>query len=213
MARVPAAVADALPLLGRTDPVLAGLIARHGPPPLGRRTPPSKRFESLAASIVYQQLAGKAAATIHGRLVAALGGVVSPKALLAAPAEVLAGSGLSRAKAAAIVDLAEKVLTGEVALDRIGRLPDRDVVDHLVQVRGIGPWTADMFLLFDLGRLDVWPTGDLGVRAGYGAAWGLPATPSPADLEERGERFRPYRSIVAWYCWRAVEDRKPEGRA
>ncbi len=99
---------------------------------------------------------------------------------------------------------------GRIALERIGRLSDEEVVDHLTQVRGIGPWTAQMFLLGTLGRLDVWPTGDYGVRAGFGRAWGLDGTPGPKELTELGEPFRPYRSLVAWYCWRVVDDR-PDG--
>jgi 3-methyladenine DNA glycosylase/8-oxoguanine DNA glycosylase len=169
--------------------------------------PVDRRFESLAEAIVYQQLAGRAAATIHGRFVLALGGVVTPESVLSASDEVLAACGLSRAKAASIRDLADHVASGRLALDRMGRLPDQDVVDQLTQVRGIGPWTAQMFLLGTLGRLDVWPTGDYGVRAGFGRAWGLPGIPTPQELEALGEPFRPYRSLVAWYCWRVADER------
>jgi 3-methyladenine DNA glycosylase/8-oxoguanine DNA glycosylase len=193
--------------LTRSDPVLAGLIERHGRPPRRRRVRSADRFAALAEMIVYQQLAGRAAATIHGRFVAAVGGEVTPATVLAASPETLAACGLSRAKAASIVDLADQVASGRIALERIGRLSDEEVVDHLIQVRGIGPWTAQMFLLDTLGRLDVWPTGDYGVRAGFGRAWGLPDTPSPKELEVLGEPFRPYRSLVAWYCWRVVDDR------
>jgi 3-methyladenine DNA glycosylase/8-oxoguanine DNA glycosylase len=169
--------------------------------------PVDRRFESLAEAIVYQQLAGRAAATIHGRFVLALGGVVTPESVLSASDEVLAACGLSRAKAASIRDLADHVASGRLVLDRMGRLPDQDVVDQLTQVRGIGPWTAQMFLLGTLGRLDVWPTGDYGVRAGFGRAWGLPGIPTPQELEALGEPFRPYRSLVAWYCWRVADER------
>jgi len=169
--------------------------------------PVGRRFESLAEAIVYQQLAGRAAATIHGRFVLALGGAVTPESVLSASDEVLAASGLSRAKAASIRDLADHVASGRLVLDRMGRLPDQDVVDQLTQVRGIGPWTAQMFLLGTLGRLDVWPTGDYGVRAGFGRAWGLPGIPTPQELEALGEPFRPYRSLVAWYCWRVADER------
>jgi 3-methyladenine DNA glycosylase/8-oxoguanine DNA glycosylase len=160
----------------------------------------------LARAICYQQLAGRAAATIHGRFVTAVGGEVTPAHVLAAPPDALRGAGLSAAKAAAIKDLAEKVAGGEVALDRIGRLSDEDVIAHLIQVRGIGRWTAEMFLLGTLGRLDVWPVGDYGVRAGFAAAWGLAEIPSPDALTGHGEPFRPYRSIVAWYCWRVADN-------
>ncbi len=198
---------QAVAALVERDPVMAGLVERYGPMPAPRRLPVAERFEHLAESILYQQLAGAAAAAIHGRFVKALGGIVSPQSVLATPLDVLTGAGLSRSKAAAIVDLAEKVWSGQVALERLGRLPDDQVTAELVQVRGIGPWTADMFLLFGLGRLDVWPVGDYGVRAGFARAWGLDALPSAKALGPLGDPFRPYRSIVAWYCWRAVEDR------
>jgi 3-methyladenine DNA glycosylase/8-oxoguanine DNA glycosylase len=195
--------------LRRRDPVLAALIDRHGPPPPRRRVPAARRFATLAQMIVYQQLAGRAAASIHTRFVAALGGSVSPEAVLSTPPEVLASCGLSGAKSASIRDLAGKVVSGDVVLDRIGRLSDDEVVDHLTQVRGIGPWTAQMFLMSSLGRLDVWPVGDYGVRAGFGRAWGLGEIPTPPQLDEMGETFRPYRSLVAWYCWRTVDDKEP----
>jgi DNA-3-methyladenine glycosylase II len=199
-------LAHATASLAERDPVLAGLVDRHGTPPRRRPVRIDRRFESLAEAIVYQQLAGRAAATIHGRFVAALGGTVTPAAVLAASAERLASCGLSRAKAASIRDLADKVQTGQIDLGRVGRLSDEDVVDHLTQVRGIGPWTAQMFLLGTLGRIDVWPTGDYGVRAGFGRAWGLAATPTPDELSLLGEPFRPFRSLVAWYCWRTMDD-------
>jgi 3-methyladenine DNA glycosylase/8-oxoguanine DNA glycosylase len=198
-------MAEATAQLAGRDPVVAGLVVRHGIPPRRGRVPAAARFQSLAEAIVYQQLAGRAAASIHGRLVAALGGMVTPDAVLAASPELLASCGLSGAKAASIRDLASRVVTGAIALERIGRLSDEEVIDHLTQVRGIGPWTAQMFLLGTLGRLDVWPVGDYGVRAGFARAWGLSAIPSPKELVERGEPFRPYRSLVAWYCWRALD--------
>jgi DNA-3-methyladenine glycosylase II len=200
-------LADAATLLAASDPVLRELIDRHGTPPARPHVAGSLRFAELARAIVYQQLAGAAAQTIHGRFVTAVGGTVTPQAVLAATPETLAACGLSRAKAASIVDLATKVGSGEVALERIGRLPDEEVIDHLIQVRGIGRWTAEMFLIGPLGRLDVWPIGDLGVRVGYAHGWGLPEVPTPAELHELGEPYRPYRSVVAWYCWRAVDDR------
>ena len=198
---------DAVDELARCDRVLAGLIERHGPPPARRRVAVDRRFGDLARNIVYQQLAGRAAASIHGRFVEALDGEVSAAQVLATPEEVLRGCGLSGSKTASILDLADKVASGTVALDRIGRLSDDEVVAHLTTVRGVGPWTAQMFLMSTLGRLDVWPVGDFGVRAGFALAWGLDDVPSPKDLHERGEQFRPYRSLVAWYCWRAVDDR------
>jgi DNA-3-methyladenine glycosylase II len=198
---------DVMASLVVRDRVLASLVERHGPPPTRRPARVSRRFAELAQTIVYQQLAGNAAATIHGRFELALGGTVTPVGVLDASPELLASCGLSGAKAASIRDLADKVVSGEVLLQRIGRLSDDAVVEHLTQVRGIGPWTAQMFLLGTLGRLDVWPTGDYGVRAGFARAWGLPEIPTPKELMALGEPFSPYRSLVAWYCWRVVDDR------
>ena len=136
---------------------------------------------------MYQQLAGKAASSIHGRFVTTLGGEVTPQRVLATAPEALTGSGLSGAQAASIRDLADRAADGRVRLDRIGRLPDEAVVEHLTQVRGIGPWTAEMFLLSVLGRIDVWPVGDYGVRVGFARGWGLDAVPAPKELVELGE--------------------------
>ena len=157
-------------------------------------------------AVVYQQLAGRAAAAIHGRLVGALEGDVEPERVLALSPEALRGAGLSANKAASLRDLATKVLDGTVVLSPRGlaREDDDEIVARLSTVRGIGRWTAEMFLLFQLRRPDVWPTGDLGVRRGYGLAWRVPM-PTPKELEALGEPFRPYRSVAAWYCWRAVE--------
>jgi DNA-3-methyladenine glycosylase II len=204
-----ALVVEAIAVLRARDPVLAGLIDRHGPPPPRRRVPAGGRFANLARMIVYQQLAGKAAASIHARFVLAVQGSVTPQAVLATPRELLLAAGLSRAKAASICDLADKVAGGVVELDRIGRLTDDQVVERLVQVRGIGPWTAQMFLMNSLSRPDVWPVGDYGVRAGFAKAWGLAEIPTPKELLELGEPFRPYRSTVAWYCWRVADDQGP----
>jgi DNA-3-methyladenine glycosylase II len=190
--------------LAARDPVIAGLVARVGPPAL--RKPFDTHFAALVRSIVYQQLAGKAAAAIHGRLVAALGGDVTPENLLALSDEAMRAAGLSGNKTASLRDLAAKVLDGTVVLDPAGlrREPDDEVIGRLSTVRGIGVWTAQMFLLFQLRRLDVWPTGDLGVRRGYGLGWGIPM-PTPKQLEALGDAFVPYRSVAAWYCWRACE--------
>jgi DNA-3-methyladenine glycosylase II len=195
--------------LARRDPVVSMLVATHGVPPTRRAVPAEDRFAALVQVICSQQLAGNAARAIHGRLVAVLGGVVTPAAVLARPAGQLAAAGLSGAKVAAVRDLADRVAHGQVALGRIGGLEDEAVVEHLVQVRGVGRWTAEIFLLFSLGRHDVWPVGDLGVRSGYARAFGLSAVPSPRELDSMADRFRPYRSTLAWYCWRVVDDRGP----
>ncbi len=169
----------------------------------------SDPFAFLVRTITYQQLAGKAAATIHGRLIAALGGTVTPSAVEATSEHALRSAGLSRSKLASIRDLAGKVGEGVVALEDLADLSDQEVVERLVQVRGIGRWTAEMLLLFHLRRRDVWPIGDLGVRAGMARVLGWPAPPSPRDLELIGLGYRPWRSATAWYCWRAGDMRTP----
>jgi DNA-3-methyladenine glycosylase II len=184
--------------------VIARLLADAGPPRL--RGPQESHFAALVRAIVYQQLAGAAAAAIHRRLITALNGDVQPAGLMALSDESLRAVGLSANKAASVRDLATKVSDGTVVLSPRGlsRQSDEEVIARLSTVRGIGPWTSEMFLLFQLRRLDVWPTGDLGVRRGYGLAWQVPM-PSARELQPLGEPYRPYRSVVAWYCWRAVE--------
>ena len=196
--------AAAARILASRDPVIARLLAETGPPRLAR--PAETHFATLVRAIVYQQLAGRAAAAIHGRLIAALGGDVQPGPLIALSDEALRAAGLSRNKMASLRDLAAKVLDGTVVLAPRGlaREGDDEIVTRLSAVRGIGPWTAEMFLIFQLRRLDVWPVGDLGVRRGYGLAWQVP-TPTARELRPLGEEFRPYRSVAAWYCWRAAE--------
>lgn len=191
-------------VLAERDPVMATLVGAAGPMRL--RKPFDTHFAALVRSVVYQQLAGKAAAAIHGRLLAALDGEVEPKTLLALSDEEMRAAGLSGNKAASLRDLAAKVLDGTVVLDPRGlaRESDEEVISRLSTVRGIGEWTAQMFLLFQLRRMDVWPTGDLGVRRGYGLAWGVPM-PTPRELAGLGDHLRPYRSVAAWYCWRACE--------
>jgi DNA-3-methyladenine glycosylase II len=188
------------------DPVFASLVDRHGPCRLGARPRVDERFTTLARAICFQQLAGKAAATIWGRVLAAVGEPFTPEAVLATDAEALRGAGLSRSKQLSIVDLSAHVADGRLDLRHLGRLEDEAVIDGLVHVRGIGRWTAEMFCIFALHRLDVWPVTDLGVRHGYASAHGLGALPPPATLVELGEGLRPYRSIAAWYCWRASDE-------
>jgi DNA-3-methyladenine glycosylase II len=184
--------------------VVARILDAVGPPRF--RKPLDTHFAALVRSVTYQQLAGPAAAAIHGRLLAALGGDLTPEGMLALSSEALRAAGLSGNKAASLRDLSTKVLDGTVVLDSRGlsREGDEEVITRLSSVRGIGRWSAEMFLMFQLRRLDVWPTGDLGVRRGYGLAWGIPM-PTPRQLEPLGDPFRPYRTVVAWYCWRASE--------
>jgi DNA-3-methyladenine glycosylase II len=195
---------EAARILAERDPVLARLVAEVGLPSLPR--PADSHFETIVRSIVYQQLAGAAARAIHGRLIAALGGDVSPERVLATPPDALRGAGLSARKVESLRDLAAKILDGTVVLDsrRLARLSDEEIVARLSAVRGIGKWSAEIFLMFQLRRLDVWPTGDLGIRKGFGLAWNIP-TPTPKQLDALGEPYHPYRSILAWYCWRAAQ--------
>ncbi len=193
-------------LLG--DPAFAPLVEGVGPVRL--RPPRGAPFASLTAAIIYQQLAGAVARTIHGRFVETVGDAgVTPDAVLDTPEQALRDAGLSRAKTAAIRDLARKALSGDVPLDDLASLDDDTVIRRLTRVRGIGPWTAHMFLLFDLRRPDVWPTGDLGVRNGLGRVLDLGEPPTPTEAGWIGTGYRPWRSAVAWYCWRATETETP----
>ena len=192
--------------VARRDRTMAKLMRRTGPFRLPK--PTADHFAALAESILYQQLAGAAAAAIHGRFVALFNGALSPKAVLTVRPQKLRAVGLSRNKVASIRDLAAKVVDGTVPLDHVGRLSDEEIITRLSVVRGIGPWTAKMFLIFQLRRLDVWPVEDYGVRQGYSLAYGLRKLLTPKQLEFKGERFRPYRTVAAWYCWRAVHEKR-----
>ena len=191
-------------LAARRDPALAKLIKRVGP--MNLRDPLDDSFAALVRSIMYQQLAGAAAAAIHGRFLKLFAGGLSPAAVLALADGTMRTAGVSGSKAAAITDLAQKVVEGLVPLGDVDSLTDEEIVTRLVQVRGIGRWTAEMFLIFQLRRLDIWPVDDYGVRKGWALAHGLKEPVSPRVLQAEGERFRPYRTIAAWYCWRAVEN-------
>lgn len=212
-----AAVAAGTEELAGRDPVIARLVAAAGPCDLGGRRELS-HFGSLCRSITFQQLGGKAASTIFGRFVAvATGGGraidLTPEGVLACSEEDMRAAGLSAAKTRSIRALAERAVSGELLLDDVHAVGDEELIDRLSAVPGIGRWTAEMFLMFQLGRLDVWPVGDLGVRKGYATAWGLPEMPTPKELDAYGETFRPYRSVAAWYCWRAVETIVPDSTA
>jgi DNA-3-methyladenine glycosylase II len=194
-------------LLRATHPRMAELIARS------RRyniTPAVsiRPFDALAESIAYQQLSGKAAATIFGRVRALYPKRkwLDPEQLLATPDETLRAAGLSRAKTAALKDLAVKTIDGTVPAGRaLIRMSDDEIVTRLTAVRGIGRWTVEMLLLFDLGRPDVWPVDDYGVRKGFAKTFGRRQLPTPKQLMKFGEKWRPYRSVAAWYFWRALD--------
>jgi 3-methyladenine DNA glycosylase/8-oxoguanine DNA glycosylase len=166
-------------------------------------------FDALAESIAYQQLNGKAAAKIFGRVRALYPETkwLNPEKLLATPDEALRAAGLSRAKTAALKDLASKTIDGTVPSGRaLIRMTDDEIVARLTAVRGIGRWTVEMLLLFDLGRPDVWPVDDYGVRKGFAKTFGRRKLPTPKQLMKFGEKWRPYRSAAAWYFWRALDD-------
>ena len=209
MARIGFAAASAE--LAKRDRVMRVLYKQHGPCRIAKST--DSHFHALAESIVYQQLAGKAAAAIFGRFRALFDGDLTAEAVLKAKEKDLRGAGLSPNKMAAIKDLAAHVADGRLPLDHVARLKDEALIEKLVEVRGIGRWTAEMFLMFQLRRPDVWPVDDYGVRKGYANAYELKELPKPKELFALGERFRPYRTTAAWYCWRAVETMTPGGRS
>jgi DNA-3-methyladenine glycosylase II len=195
--------------IGAADPALAAFIEQVGPPE--HRPGVGDAFGSLVRAICFQQLAGRAAAAIHVRMVSALGGSVAPQSLLATPVEALRAAGLSAAKVVALLDLARKTADGSLALDRMPTLEDEEIIGRLIGVRGIGRWTAEMFLLFELERPDVWPVDDFGVRNGWSLIHALPQMISPKELRAEGDRFRPHRSLVARYCWQAVHVARANG--
>jgi DNA-3-methyladenine glycosylase II len=198
---------EALQHLTKTDKVLGRLIRRVGPCRLKlrrRRTP----FEALVQSVAYQQLNGTAAATILGRVKALYPHrrFPTPEDLLNTPDEHLRGAGLSRAKTASIKDIAAKTLSGVVPnSSAIARMTEEDIVARLTSLRGVGPWTVEMLLIFNLGRPDVLPATDYGVRKGFALTYGWNELPRPKELLEFGERWRPHRTTAAWYFWRALE--------
>jgi DNA-3-methyladenine glycosylase II len=194
--------------LRRKDPVMRELIKRLGPLDLEarRRGRPADAYGALLRSIVGQQLSTKAARSIYERVTALFGAKTpSPEQLLAADPEELRGAGLSRAKVAYMRSLAEHVLSGELELDRLNELTDEEIVAELTAVKGLGIWTAHMFLIFHLQRPDVLPVGDLGVRNAAREVYGLAELPTAAELEELGAAWSPHRSLAALYLWRSLD--------
>ena len=206
------AARDGVDHLRRVDPVLAAVIARVGPFTL---RPPRRRddFAALARAIVFQQLAGASAETIHGRFAALFDGAPTPAAVLACDVARLRAAGLSGATAAAVVDLARATTDGRLAFPLPTRGPDEELVARVTSVRGIGPWTAHMFLMFHLGRPDVLPVGDLGLRNAVRRAYGKRRDPSPALLERIARPWRPWRSVATWYLWRSLDGAAPTNPA
>jgi DNA-3-methyladenine glycosylase II len=193
------------------DPVLAGLVDRLGPPELARdpgRPAPADHYGALLRAIVGQQLSTRAARSIYGRLLEFFGGTTpSPEQVLTAdPDEMRAAAGLSRAKVTFLRSLAEHVVSGELELARVAELEDAEIIAELCAVKGIGEWSAHMFLMFQLERPDVLAVGDLGIRRAVERAYGLPELPSAADLVELAEPWRPYRSIACRLLWRSLDN-------
>ena len=203
---------EAIQYLSRTDKILGKLIRKVGActlVPKKRRSP----FETLVRSVAYQQLNGTAAATILGRVQALYPGrrFPTPEDLLDTPDERLRGAGLSRAKVAAIKDIAAKTVAGVVPTSRaIVRMDNQAILERLTTVRGVGPWTVEMLLIFTLGRTDVLPVTDYGVRKGFALTYGWKELPAPNELRQFGERWQPHRTTAAWYFWRALELPEPK---
>ena len=194
----------AVQALAEADPVLGAFIAEVGPCTMEARG--DEPFVALLRSIVYQQLSGKAAGTIHGRVLGLFDGPPTPAVLLMLSDEALRGAGLSRAKLAALRDLAQKTLDRTVPdLAALHGMGDAEIIERLTAVRGVGPWTAEMVLMFNLGRPDVLPVADLGVRQGFRLLHGHDDLPDASTLQDYGERWRPWRSVASWYLWRVVD--------
>lgn len=189
------------------DPKFIPVVEASPLCPIGRIESDRSHFESLVESVISQQLAMRAADTIHARLVSLAGGKITPARIARLGEVELRSAGLSGAKAKTIQGLSSAALSREVDINKLHLLDDELVSKQLNSLWGIGPWTVDMFMMFQLGRLDTWPTGDLGVRRGWEKIHRLKEQIEPKKLHARGEKFRPHRSVVAWYCWRAVEDK------
>jgi DNA-3-methyladenine glycosylase II len=200
----------ALQHLRRADKILARVIQRVGPCPIAPRrgvTP----YQALVKSVTYQQLNGTAAETIFRRMLALFPGTKfpAPEDIVAMTDEKMRSAGLSRAKTAAIKDIAAKTIDGVVPTRRaITKMSDAEIVERLTAIRGVGPWTVEMLLMFTLGRPDVLPATDYGVRSGFALVYGLKELPSPKDVLAQGECWRPYRSVASWYFWRALDTAK-----
>jgi DNA-3-methyladenine glycosylase II len=193
--------------LRSVDPVMRGLIDARGPidPETDRRGSRPDPFEALARAIVGQQLSTKAARSIWERVVETLGGTATPEAFTSAEPDALRAAGLSNSKVAYLRDLAEHVASGELNLARLAELSDEDVIADLIEIKGVGRWTAEMFLIFHLGRPDVLSTGDLGIRRAAQLAYGLEELPGPTDLERIAEPWRPHRTLGCLYLWRSLD--------
>jgi DNA-3-methyladenine glycosylase II len=202
----PSMTPEAIEHLTRSDKTMARLIGKVGPCTIEIKS--RSPFEALVTAVTHQQLNGTAASTILKRVRALFPGrrFPTPAALLAMPDEKLRAAGLSRAKIAAMKDIAAKTIDGVIPSARaIVKLTEAEIVERLITVRGVGPWTIEMLLIFTLGRTDVFPVTDYGVRKGFALTYGLKELPTPRELLDFGERWRPHRSTAAWYFWRALD--------
>ena len=190
--------------IAQTDKRFAKVIEASELCDIGTSNPERSHFETLVSSVISQQLATAAARTIKERFAIECG-KITPKNVAAMELEQMRAAGLSGAKAKTIQGLATSALDKSVNFKKLHEMNDADVYKSLTSLWGIGPWTVDMFMMFQLGRLDIWPTGDLGVRRGWEKIHKLSEEISPTELEKKGDKFRPHRSIVAWYCWRALD--------
>ena len=188
--------------LKKCDPVLRGIIERVGPFQMEYGLP---QFSSLAEAIVYQQLNGRAAETIFKRFASLAGDPLTPEGILKLSDEQLRGVGLSKQKSAYLKDLAQKTAAGVLDFSKLPELPDEEVIEHLTQVKGIGVWTAHMFLIFSLRRLNVLPTGDYGVQMALKRHYRKRKLPKPKDMEKIARAWEPYRSVACWYMWRSLD--------
>ena len=201
----PTTIRKAVSHLKKADPTMARLIAEVGPCKYEVKKF-GTHFDALCRSIIYQQLSTKAAGTIHGRFLDLFPDrQPTPEALGLLPEETLRGVGLSRQKLNYLKDLAQRVHTGALPLDHLDELPDQDIIDYLVQVKGIGVWTAQMFLMFRLGRLDVLPDLDLGIRNAIKKAYRVRGVPNGKRIQKLGAPWRPYASVACWYLWRSLD--------
>ena len=196
--------------ISASDKRFAKVIAASPLCSIGSSVSPETNFQSLVSSVISQQLAIKAADTIHGRLNQLAKGQITPVRIAKLDDAALREIGVSGAKAKTIQGLAQASLTGSVPIENLHELNDDEVFTGLTSLWGIGPWTVDMFMMFQLHRLDIWPTGDLGVRRGWESIHKLGEEIEPKALAVKGEKFRPYRSVVAWYCWRHLDNLRTE---
>ena len=188
------------------DPKFEVVISSNPLCTIGRSPSKESNYQSLVSAVVSQQLSGKAASTIHGRLQELVGGEINPKTIGSQSVENLRAVGLSGAKTKTILGLTDSILSG-LPIEQLHDFEDAEILRLLTEIWGIGEWTVHMFMIFQIGHLDIWPTGDLGVRKGWELIHNSRKELTPKELGVKGEKVRPYRSVVAWYCWRALDNR------